>query len=41
MTPQHDTAQAERDTHRTRYDQLRAGSQGASKQARLQWEFHV
>ena len=36
MTPQHDTAQAERDTHRTRYDQLRAAGQGASKQARLQ-----
>ena len=33
MTPQHDTAHAERDTHRTRYDQLRAAGQGASKQA--------
>ncbi len=33
MTPLHDTAQAERDAHRARYEQLRAAGQGAAKQA--------
>ena len=33
MTSLIDTAQAERDTHRARYEQLRAAGQGAAKQA--------
>jgi uncharacterized protein len=33
MTSPHDTAQAERDAHRARYEQLRIAGQGAAKQA--------